>query len=179
MLLPESHKRRTALLWAGLALLLAAIPLGAWQLNAVAAGKTPENCGNCQGNSGSGGGNGGGAESGSPGKALIATATDVTPVAPGLGGTVTIRVENPNNQAVVVTRVAGTVTGVTSGDRAGLDPCSKDWFALGEFNGSRTIAKNGAGTVTMPVSFVNTTSNQDNCKDVAYSFSFTVYGQQS
>ena len=179
MLLPESRKRRTALLWAGLALLLAAIPVGAWQLNAVAAGNTPQNCGNCQGNSGSGGGNGGSSGGGSPGKALIATATNVTPIAPGRSGTVTIQVQNPNNQAVVVTKVAGTVTGVTTGSRPGLQACNKDWFALGEFNGTKNIAKNASGTVTMPVSFVNKTFNQDNCKDVTYSFSFTVYGQQS
>jgi hypothetical protein len=179
MLQPESRKRRIAPWWAGLALLLAAVPAGVSQLDTVAAGTGPQNCGNCQGNSGSGGGNGGSSGGGSPGKALIATATNVTPIAPGRGGTVTVQVENPNNQAVLVTKVAGIVTSVTTGSRPGLQACSKDWFALGEFNGSKTIAKNASGTVTMPVGFVNKTFNQDNCKNVIYNFSFTVYGQQS
>lgn len=180
MLKPESRKHRAAARWAGLALLLAGIPVGAWQLNAVAAGNTPQNCGNCQGNSGSGAGNGGGTDGGSPGKALKASSVSVDPIAPGVSGWVTVKVENPNNQAVNVTRVTGTVTDVTPALRnTSLGACDKQWIVLEEFTGTQRIPKNGSANVRMPVSFDNLNLNQDNCKNVTYSFSFTVYGQQA
>lgn len=175
--------------WAGLALVVAAIPFGANQVYDVAAASktsvkaptsSPSNCGNCNGNNGSGAGNGGSTGSGSPGKALTASVDNVTKIAPGVDGVVTVRVNNPNNQDVLVTRVAGVVTGVTSGTRQGLPSCDKAWILLDEYPGTKLIRQNGFGTVTMPVRFDNKPGiNQDNCKDVTYTFSFTVYGQQA
>lgn len=176
----STRRRKAAAMWSGLVLLLGASTLGLTQMYATAATtNNPANCGNCQGNSGAGVGNGASSGSGSPGKALTATVQGVTDIAPGRNGTVTVVVSNPNNQAVNVTRVAGSVTSVTSGTRSGLLACDPEWILLDEFNGSTVIGKNATGTVTMPVRFDNKSINQDNCKGVTYSFSFTVFGQQT
>ena len=153
------------------------LPLGAWQAASFAASG-----GNGQGNSGVGNGNGGpsSGNNSSPGKALTTSVVSSTPVAPGRAGSVTVKVTNPNNQAAVITSLTGSVTGVGSGTRSGLQQCNKSWITLGSFSGSQSIAANGSTLVTVPVTFndLNTT-NQDNCKGVTYTFSFTVTGQQA
>ena len=153
------------------------LPLGVWQAASFAAAG-----GNGQGNNGVGNGNGG-ASSGnnsSPGKALTTSVTSVTPVAPGKVGSVTVKVTNPNNQAALVTGLTGSVTGVGSGNRPGLQQCNKSWIVLGSFAGSQPVAANSSTMVTVPVTFSNlSTVNQDNCKGVTYQFSFTVTGRQA
>jgi hypothetical protein len=150
------------------------LPLGAWQAASFAA-----TGGNGQGNNGAGNGNGG-SNSTTPGKALTTSVTSVTPVAPGKVGSVTVRVTNPNNQGVLVTGLTGSVTGVGSGNRPGLLQCNKSWIVLGSFAGSQPVAANGNTLVTVPVTFSNlSTTNQDNCKGVTYTFSFTVTGRQT
>ena len=178
-MLSDPRKRAALTLAAAVALLLAATLVGGWQLNAAPAVKAPQGCGNCQGNNGNGGGNGSGG--GVPGKALTASVVGVTPVAPGHDGTITVRVDNPNSQPVVVTRVAGAVTSVTPAQRrATLPTCSAAWFGIDPYLGSRVIAANSTDTLSMRASFTDRgDTNQDNCKDVSYHFSFTVHGQQS
>lgn len=153
------------------------LPLGAWQAASFAAAG-----GNGQGNSGVGNGNGGpsSGNNSSPGKALTTSVVGSTPVAPGQAGSVTVKVTNPNNQAVVVTSLTGTVTGVGSGTRPGLVRCDKSWITLGSFSGSQPVAANASTLVTVPVTFTDLgATDQDNCKGVTYTFSFTVTGRQA
>jgi hypothetical protein len=153
------------------------LPLGAWQVASFAAAG-----GNGQGNNGVGNGNGGpsSGNNSSPGKALTTSVTSVTPVAPGKVGSVTVRVNNPNNQAALITDLTGSVTGIGSGNRPGLQQCNKSWIVLGSFAGSQPVAANSYTLVTVPVTFTNlATTNQDNCKGVTYTFSFTVNGRQA
>ena len=153
------------------------LPLGAWQAASFAASG-----GNGQGNSGVGNGNGGPSSdnNSSPGKAFTTSVVATTPVAPGQDGSVTVRVTNPNNQAALVTSLTGTVTGVSSGNRPGLQQCKKEWIVLGSFTGSQPVGANNSTLVQVPVTFTDlSTTNQDNCKGVAYTFSFTVTGRQA
>jgi hypothetical protein len=151
------------------------LPLGAWQAASFAAAG-----GNGQGNNGQGNGNGGPSGGGAPGKALTTSVVSTTPVAPGSAGSVTVKVTNPNNQAAVITSLTGTVTGVGSGTRADLQKCDKSWITLGSFSGSQRVTANGSTLVTVPVTFTDlSATNQDNCKGVTYTFSFTVTGQQA
>jgi hypothetical protein len=150
------------------------LPLGVWQAASFAAAG-----GNGQGNNGNGNGNGGSSGSNSPGKAFTATVVGSTPVAPGRVGSVTVRVTNPNNQAALVTSLTGSVTGVGSGNRPGLQACNKSWITLGSFSGQQQVAANSSTLVTVPVTFTDLATNQDNCKGVTYTFSFTVMGRQA
>jgi hypothetical protein len=153
------------------------LPLGAWQVASYAAAG-----GNGQGNNGVGNGNGGpsSGNNSSPGKALTVSVVAKTPVAPGQAGSVTVKVTNPNNQAAVITSLGGSVTGVGSGTRTGLQACNKSWITLGSFAGSQPVGANSYTLVTVPVTFTNLAStNQDNCKGVTYTFSFTVNGRQA
>jgi hypothetical protein len=150
------------------------LPLGAWQAASFAAAG-----GNGQGNNGVGNGNGGSAGNNSPGKAFTTAVVGSTPVAPGRVGSVTVKVTNPNNQGALVTSLTGSVTGVSSGNRLELASCNKAWITLGSFSGSQPVAANGNTLVTIPVTFTDLATNQDNCKGVTYSFSFTVTGRQA
>lgn len=175
-MLPDPRKRATATLGAAVALLLATAVVGVWQLDAASVVKAPQGCGNCQGNNGNGAGNGSG--TGVPGKALIASVAAVTDIAPGHDGRVTVSVHNPNSQPVDVTRVAGAVTGVGSGSLPGPE-CTPAMFTLADFTGSQRIDPDSSSTLPLTVHFVDLATNQDNCKGVRYTFSFTVYGQAS
>jgi hypothetical protein len=139
--------------------------------------------GNGQGNNGVGNGNGGSAGTGtsvSPGKAFTVSVQSVSAIAPGKTGTVTVNVTNPNSQAANLTSLTGIVTGVGSGTRAGLPKCEPSWVVLGGWTGTRNVAGNGSTALSMPVSFTDKpTTNQDNCKGVTYTFSFVVNGQQA
>ena len=136
--------------------------------------------GNGQGNNGVGNGNGGPTGAGSPGKALQVAVASTVPVGPGKAGSVTVTVTNPNNQAANLTRLSGSVIGVTSVKNNKLPACRADWISLGSWSGSKAVAANTSTTLTMPVTFNNlATTNQDNCKGVTYTFSFTVNGQQA
>jgi hypothetical protein len=151
------------------------LPLGAWQAASFAASG-----GNGQGNSGVGNGNGGSTGTGAPGKALTTSVMSTTQVAPGHDGSVTVKISNPNNQAVDITSLTGAVTGVGSGGRTGLAACDKAWITLGNFSGSQRVAANGTTQLTVPVKFNDlSATNQDNCKGVTYTFSFTVTGRQA
>jgi hypothetical protein len=69
---------------------------------------------------------------------------------------------------------------VGSGTRTGLQACNKSWITLGSFAGSQPVGANSYTLVTVPVTFTNLAStNQDNCKGVTYTFSFTVNGRQA
>jgi len=166
---PGTRRRKAVALWSGSVLLLGATTLGLMQMYVATA--APDNCGNCQGNGGGGG---------SPGKAITVSGVAVTPIAPGRAGTVTVTVRNPNNQDVLVTRVSGSVTRVTSPSGTSVPTCLDSWFILGAIDQSRLITRNTTGTVTLPVRFKNEPEiNQDDCKNVRYNFSFTVFGQQA
>lgn len=143
--------------------------------------------GNGNGNNGNGNGNGGSAGNGAtpPPKALVVKqvttpASATQSVAPGSPGWVTVSVNNPNNQAVVLTGVTGTVTSVATGTRPGLLPCNKSWISIQPWTSRQTLAANGTTTVKLATTFNNlSTTNQDNCKGVAFNFSFTATGDQA
>ena len=164
----HSTRRRKALMGLGVVTVSGAVVFG---LQSATLG------GNGQGNNGNGGGN----TTGSPGQALAATVQAVTPLAPGRQATVTVRVHNPNNQAVILTGLSGRITGVTSGNLpAPIPACDPTWFQVGTWQGTLRIAANSAGLASMPVTFDNKpTTNQDNCKGVTYRYSFTATGRQS
>lgn len=115
-----------------------------------------------------------------PGKSLTATVRSVTQLSPGRSGSVVLRVENPNHQDVLMTGVASSVTSVTSGTRPGIPRCDKSWFVIGTMSGTPRVPGRGTTDVVLPLGMTNTKSvNQDNCKGVTYSFSFTVSGRQA
>lgn len=100
----------------------------------------------------------------------------------GLGSpaTLNVTISNPNNQDIVVTRVSGTITSVTTAGISGLPACASNWYSVGTFNGSRPIAKNGRGVVSVPIVLTNLAStNQDNCKGSTVSFSFNAEARQA
>lgn len=137
--------------------------------------------GNGQGNNGVGNGNGGSTAAGSasPGKAFVVAVASTTRVAPGHRGSVTVQVTNPNAQAAVLTSLNGKITGVGSRGNSTLPTCQASWITLGTWTGSVGVAGGGRTTLTVPVTFTNTAANQDNCKGVSYTFSFTVNGRQA
>lgn len=137
--------------------------------------------GNGQGNKGVGNGNGGSVTTGSssPGKAFTVAVAATTPVAPGRRGSVTVQVTNPNSQAAVLTSLAGSVTGIGTRGNPRLPACQASWVTLGSWTGAVDVAGGGRTLLTVPVTFTNTPSNQDNCKGVSYTFSFTVNGRQA
>ena len=113
-------------------------------------------------------------------KSLVVTQTGSTPVAPGKAGSITLSVRNPNNQAVILTDVTTTVTSIGSGTNSKLPTCNKTWISIAPWSGARQITANGTTSVTVAATFDNqTTVNQDNCKDVAFTFSFTATGRQA
>ena len=126
-----------------------------------------------------------------PAKALIVTAVRsedvpsgstalVRPIAPGVGGTLTVRVENPNNQAVRLTSVSAAVHSVTQG-ASGPVACDKDWFVISPLTDiSVLIGKRGREDVELDVEFTNLPgTNQDRCKGAQYSFTFTATADQA
>jgi hypothetical protein len=144
------------------------LPLGAWQVASYAAAG-----GNGQGNNGAGNGNGGSSTT-TPAKSLVASFVSATKVAPGVSGSVTVSVYNPNNQAVTLTAASGTVTGV---NRTG---CNKAWIVLGAWPGPQVaLGAKSYTTLDLPLSFDDKATNQDACKGATYSFSFTVTGKQA
>ena len=113
-------------------------------------------------------------------KSLVVTQTGSTPVAPGKAGSITLKVTNPNNQAVILTDVTTTVTSIGSGSNSKLPACSKSAISIAPWSGSTQIAANGSTSVIVATTFNNQpTVNQDNCKNVAFTFSFTATGRQA
>lgn len=126
-----------------------------------------------------------------PAKALIVTAVRsadvpagsaalVRPVAPGVDGTLTVRVENPNNQAVRLTGITGDVSQVTQGT-SGPTACDKDWFVISPLTGTPVlIEKKSHEDFELDVTFTNLPSiNQDRCKGAQYSFTFSATAVQA
>lgn len=114
------------------------------------------------------------------GKSLTVAFVSATPLFPGGSGTLTLRVDNSNQQDVLLTSVTSTVTSVTSGTRPGIPSCNKSWFQIGGLTGAPVVGGRSSRTITVPVTMVDTANvNQDNCKGVTYQFSFTVNGRQA
>ena len=131
-------------------------------------------CGNCNGNNGNGSGNGGSTGTGSPGHAVNVTGVVSGAIAPGRPAVLNVTIDNPNNQDITVRSVSGRVTSVSTRGLSGLQPCSAAWFSVGSFTGAKVIGRNGSAVVSLPVTLTNLPLvNQDNCKNVSYSFAFT------
>lgn len=121
-----------------------------------------------------GNGNGGSTGTGNPGHAISVTGTVTGAIAPGRTVGLNVTIANPNNQDITVRSVSGQVTTVGTRGIAGLQACSTSWFSVGSYSGSKVIAKNSSAVVQLPVTLTNLPlTNQDNCKNVTYSFSFT------
>jgi len=148
------------------------VVVGTGQAQASAAG------GNANGNGNNGNGNGnGGSNNGHP---LTVSGQVTGSVGPGSPASLVITIANPNNQDVLVTSVTGAITSVTTGSQAGKPSCSVSWYHVGSFSGSKAIAKNASGTVSLPVTFDDLSNvNQDNCKGAHYTYSFTVQARQA
>ena len=94
--------------------------------------------------------------------------------------TLNVTISNPNNQDIVVTRVTGTITSVTTAGIDGLPVCSSSWYSVGTFDGTQPIAKNSSGVVSVPIVLSDVAStNQDNCKGAAVSFTFSAEARQA
>lgn len=103
----------------------------------------------------------------------------IAPIAPGFDGTLTVKVENPNQQDVILTSLVGTITGVTPGV-GGTPQCEAAWFDIVDFSGAMRITKNSNAMVPLTVSFANLPNvNQDRCKGATYTFSFTATANQA
>lgn len=126
-----------------------------------------------------------------PAKALVVTAVPsadvpsgstalIRPIGPGVNGTLTVRVENPNNQAVRLTGITGDVSEVTQGT-SGPTACDKDWFVISPLTGTPVlIEKKSHEDFELDVTFTNLPStNQDRCKGAQYSFTFTATADQA
>jgi hypothetical protein len=132
------------------------------------------------GSSANGSSNNGNANGNANGKSLSVALVSATPIYPGRTGTLTLRVDNTNQQDVVLTSVTSAVTSVTTGTKTGIPACNKSWFQIGGLVGTALVNGRSARTITVPVTMVNTSNvNQDNCKGVTYTFSFTVNGRQA
>lgn len=130
------------------------------------------------GNSGNGGGNGAG--TGSPGKAITVTGAASGVLAPGRDDLVTVTITNPNSSDILVTKVTGTVTGVTgAATPTTLPVCDAAWYQLRDFTGSARVLANKSGTVQMVVHFDDRAMNQDRCKGARYTFNFTASANQA
>ena len=128
-----------------------------------------------QGNNGNGNG-----PSTNPGHPINLTGSVTGRVAPGSPATLTVTIGNPNNQDIVVTSVTGTITSVTSLNLPGRPTCSPSWYSVGTFTGSKAIAKNKSGTISVPLALADLpATNQDNCKGSTVQFSFTAQAQQA
>lgn len=108
-----------------------------------------------------------------PSKALVVSQVGSTAVGPGMPGSITVKVANPNNQPVLLTGVTAEVTSVAA-------RCDKSWLSIVPWAGSRTIKAKGDTTVTVATSFSNLpTVNQSSCKDVSFGFDVTASGRQA
>lgn len=115
-----------------------------------------------------------------PPKALSVSQTGSTQVAPGVPGSITVKVRNPNNQPVVLTGVSGQVTSVSL-SRGVTGTCLKDWFSVLPWTVTpTTIAANGERSLELTTTFTNLTStNQDACKGASFSYTLTATGRQA
>ena len=121
----------------------------------------------------------GNAGASNPGHPIGLSGTVVGHVAPGSPATLTVTINNPNNQDIIVTSLTGTITSVTTLGLPGRPACSPSWYSAGTFTGSKPIAKNTSGTVSVPLMLADlAATNQDNCKGSTVQFSFTAQARQ-
>jgi hypothetical protein len=130
---------------------------------------------------GNGTGNGTtGNTTGNNGHPIVVTGSMNGPLAPGVSRTLTVTIDNAKNQAINIRTVTASITSVTSGSQIGKPACDKSWFTVGSFSGAQYVAKGAKGTVTLPVTFTNlATTNQDNCKGTSVGLSFTATADQA
>jgi hypothetical protein len=125
-------------------------------------------------------GNGNGNGNSNGGHPITLTGAVAGKLVLGSPSTVTVTVNNPNNQDIAVTSVTGAITSVTSAGLAGRPVCSASWYNVGSFTGTKTIAKNTNGQFSIPVTLANLPStNQDNCKGSTVRLNFTAQAQQA
>lgn len=131
------------------------------------------------GNNGNGGGNGAGGVT-PTGKALTVAGTATDSLAPGATDTLTVSITNPNNQAVNIVSASATITTVGTKALPGLPACDKAWITVAPFSGNKPLAANATTTIPLTVSFDNLAGvNQDNCKDVTYTFTASATANQA
>jgi D-serine deaminase-like pyridoxal phosphate-dependent protein len=184
----ERISRKAAAFWGGSALLIAGagVTVAVQMSPASAAGSSTgtastQNCGNCTGNNGKGAGNGSG--TGAPAKQLTLSGSADSVVAPGVSGTLTVQVTNPNPQSIVLTALTATTTRIIEPRRnPALVACEASWISFSPFVPGPQPFVIGAGatrSVQLAINFDNKPFNQDNCKSVAYSYAFSAQGRQA
>lgn len=138
------------------------------------------NNGNGNGHVNGNNGNGAGGTNQPPGKAVTVSGSVVGKIGLGSPATLNVTVDNPNNQALVITKVMGTITSVTSAGQAGKPACSAAWYSVGTFTGSKALPKNGSAIVAVPLTLTPLSStNQDNCKGSTVTFAFSATAEQA
>lgn len=121
-----------------------------------------------------------GLNQGDSGHSITLVGSVIGRISPTTPATLSLTIQNPNDQEIVVTRVTGSVTSVTSAGFAGRPICVIGWYSVGSFTGTRSIGKHGSSVVSVPISLSNLPStNQDNCKGSTLHFSFTAQARQA
>jgi hypothetical protein len=171
--------RLTALVAGGALVVASMVSTAVLELAGSAATKSPDAT-TLGGGSASAQGNNGNGNPNSVGHTISLSGSVVGRVAPGSPATLTVTISNPNNQDIVVTSLTGTITSVTTLGLPGRPACSTSWYSVGTFTGSKAIAKNKSGTISVPLSLADLPStNQDNCKGSTVQFAFTAQAQQA
>jgi hypothetical protein len=117
-------------------------------------------------------GNGNGGPSGSKncdnsGHSVVVAAQVNGTLHPGGSATVEVRVTNPNNQPVTLTNIHPVLS------RPVGSSCNLSWFVLNDFTTPTPIAKGAATTLNLPLTMVESNTNQDSCKSTVLSVSVT------
>lgn len=165
--------------WGGGALLVTTIGTSTAVLaNAAAASPSSGSASTTSnGNKASGGNNGNGAGNGSgtgvPGKALTVQPSVASGIKPGQTSAITVKVTNPNAQAVTLTSVTAAVTSVAPSS------CKVGWFTVTPSTAPTSIAAGGFVTVSLPLTLAETGTNQDVCKNASYTFTSNVTANQA
>ena len=127
--------RKAVAFWGGTSLLIASAGLAtiatqtSWAAIAAAGTGAIGIGGSGGGNNGAGGGNGAG--TGVPAKALQVTGSADALLAPGVTGSMTVQVTNPNSQDIVVTGLTARTTSVSNAQRnAQLPACDPAWITF-------------------------------------------------
>ncbi len=108
----------------------------------------------------------------SPGP-LVTSSRVIGTVGPSNPATLLLVLSNPGQSAVRVTALSAQVTAVAGSPTPGAPDCSKDWYHVAPFSGSRTIAPGGQATIELAITFDDLPAvNQDSCKGARYTYTY-------
>jgi hypothetical protein len=110
------------------------------------------------------------------------------PLSPGTGSSLNLSITNPLDSALAVSMLLVEVDAVDAPNATAEHPCTVDDFAVVQLAGSgklvieanstSTLSELGVSSEDWPtVSMLDTTSNQDGCKDATLSLSYSAVGR--